>query len=322
MRVDSCWILSEGHAGVENQCLGLAEAVGVAPTVKRVRPRAPWTYLPARLWPAPLMSLPAAERLAPPWPDLVITCGRRSVPLSVAVRRASGGATFTVHIQDPTVDPRNFDLVVAPRHDRLTGDNVVVTRGAVHRVTPARLAAAARDFAPRLSHLPRPLVAVLVGGTNRRYRVTPEIMAGLARRLAVMARLYGAGLAVTPSRRTGRENEAALRRGLDGVPAAIWDGDGGNPYFAYLALADAIVVTCDSVSMVSEALSTGKPVYVADLPGGSPRFRRFHEGLRRDGLVRPFTGRLEPWTYTPLDDTARAAGELRRRLEARRRRTA
>ncbi|HXH02081.1 MAG TPA: mitochondrial fission ELM1 family protein [Candidatus Competibacteraceae bacterium] len=303
---------------MENQCLGLAEALGVQPLVKRVHPRAPWKFLPARLWWRPLRTCSsAADRFEPPWPELLISCGRRSVAVAVAVRRASAGRTFAVHIQDPYGQARHFDLVVVPRHDTLRGENVIVTRGALHRVTAERLAAAARRFAPALAHLPRPLVAVLVGGSNRRQRIDPVVIGDLAERLVAMARTQGAGLAVTASRRTGAENERVLRERLAAVASVVWDGTGENPYFGYLGLADAIVVTGDSVSMVSEACSTGKPVYVYDLEGGSKRLQRFHEGLRADGITRPFEGRLEHWTYPPLNETAQVAELVRARLRQR-----
>ncbi len=315
----TCWVMSEGHAGMENQCLGLAEAVGLSPAVKRIHPRVPWSFLPARFWPFPFRApAPGSDPLAPPWPDVLITCGRKSVALSMAIRRASsrrgGGRTFTVHIQDPTVDPRHFDLVIAPRHDDFTADNVILTRGALHMVTPQRLARDAAKFAPRYAHLPRPLVAVLLGGANRRYRVTPREMAEFAAKLERMQRATGAGLAVTPSRRTGEANLAALSKGLEGAAAEIWDATGENPYFGILGLADAIIVTSDSISMVSEACATGKPVHVADLKGGSERFRRFHETMRREGYTRLFTGELEQWTPPPLDDTASAAAAVREAL--------
>ena len=112
------------------------------------------------------------------------------------------------------------------------------------------------------------------------------------------------------------ENEATLRERLAGHSAEIWNGAGDNPYFGYLGLADAIVVTGDSVSMVSEACATGKPVYVFDLEGGSEKFRRFHDNLRERGFTRPFTGSLEIWDYTPLRDTELVADEIRRRIDA------
>ncbi|MDA0654034.1 MAG: mitochondrial fission ELM1 family protein, partial [Proteobacteria bacterium] len=211
-----------------------------------------------------------------------------------------------------------FDLVVVPRHDRLRGDNVVTTRGALHRVTGERLRRAADEFAADVAALPRPLVAVLVGGDNGVYRLGPDQARDLGSKLGALAR-SGAGLAVTPSRRTGASNERILRDALAGLPAVVWDGGGANPYFGYLGLADAIVVTCDSVSMVSEAVSTGKPVYIFDLPGGSDKFRAFHAGFRADGFTRPLadalaSGALDPWTYAPPDDTAMVAAEVLRRL--------
>ena len=312
--IGSCWVVSEGHAGMENQAVGLAERLGAPFRIKRVHPRPPWVWLPSGWWPAPLLALgPDSDPIEPPWPDLMITSGRRSAPYSLLVRRASRGRTFTVHIQNPQARLDRFDLVAPPRHDRLAGPNVVETFGALHRVTRERLAAEADRFRASVAHLPRPLVAVLIGGPNRAYEMTTETIAGLAHKL----RGLQAGLAVTPSRRTGEMNVATLRSALAGAPAVVWDFSGDNPYFGWLGLADAIVVTADSVSMASEACSTGKPVFVAGLPGGNPKFRTFHAQLRQAGFTRPFEGRLERWTYQPLDDAATVAEEVRRRYAAR-----
>jgi mitochondrial fission protein ELM1 len=315
----SCWIVTEGAIGMENQCRGLAEAVGLVPVMKRVKPRLPWLALPSGWWPLPFRSLgPDSDRLEPPWADVVISCGRKSVPFSLAIRRASGGRSFTVHIQDPMMRSDAFDLVAAPRHDRVTGPNVIATRGALHPVTPAKLAAAAEQFRARFASLPRPLVAVLVGGSNGRSWLTPSRMAEIAERLAALSRRYGAGLCVTPSRRTGAENERVLRERLAGLPAFVWDGTGDNPYLGMLALADHILVTGDSVSMTSEACATGKPVYVIELPGNSRRHGRFHDDLREEGMTRPFADTLESWSYAPSLDAERVAAEMRRLLAARR----
>jgi mitochondrial fission protein ELM1 len=315
MTARSCWIITEGHAGMEAQCRGLADALGVTPVIKRVRVRWLWDILPNRLWFAPLKAPTAdSDRLDPPWPDLVISCGSVGAPLAAAIRSASGGRTRAVHIQDPKMDPQRFDLIIAPRHDGLSGDNVVSSKAAIHPVTPQKLEEGAHRWRAALAALPRPLIAVLIGGPNGRHKLTPEIVGGLADNLAALARRTGGALAVTPSRRTGAENEAVLRARLAGVPSFVWDGKGDNPYFGLLALADAIVVTEDSVSMTSEAVATGKPVYVAALAGESRRLRRFHEMLVADGITRPFDGSFAAWTYAPPDDTARAAAEIRRRF--------
>ena len=296
--------------------MGLAEAVGGDIAHKRVEPRAPWNLIPANWALPPLGALRAGcDTLSPPWPDLVISCGRRVVGFALAIKRASGLRARAVHVQDPLIDPGPFDLVAAPAHDDVSGPNVIATQGALHRVTKEKLEEAAREFASAVADLPRPLVAVLIGGSNRRYRMTEASSRKLGANLASLCRMHGAGLAITASRRTSEANTALLKACLDGLPARIWDGGGRNPYFGYLALADAIVVTEDSVSMASEACATGKPVFIAALEGGGDRFRRFHASFRAAGMTRPFEGRLERWNYVPPDDTARVANAVRALLD-------
>lgn len=314
-----CWVVTDGKIGMESQCVGLAEALGLVPEVRRVATRAPWRWLPPAFWPVPLAALGSAgDRLVPPWPDLIIASGRQSVAPALAVKRASGGQVFLVQIQRPGVDPARFDLVVTPEHDRLTGGNVITTLGSMHRVSAERLAADARALGHTVAGLPRPLVAVLLGGPNKVYRWTDAVLDRLADDLGRLCREAGCGLAISASRRTGAEAYDRLRRRLSGLPAVFWsEGGGPNPYFAWLALADAIVVTADSVNMASEACSTGKPVFVAELAGGSDKFRRFHDQLAAKGMTRPFAGRLESWSYQPLDETSRVAREIARRYSAR-----
>ena len=311
------WAMHDGRIGMTNQVLGLAEAVGYPMVEKQVALRAPWKHLAPALWIHPMAALaPEGAALLPPWPDLLIACGRPVTALALAVRRLSRGRTFWVQVQDPRFARRHVDLIVAPRHDPARGDNVFLTDGSVHRVTPAVLEAARPRFAPLFAAIQRPMVGVLVGGSNRVYRVTAQAMARLGEQLAALAS-QGMGIAVTPSRRTGEAALHALRERLAGVPHYFWDGSGDNPYFGLLAHSDALVVTGDSVNMVSEAASTGKPVHVVGLEGGSAKFRRFHDLFRERGITRPFSGAIEHWTYPPLDDTARAAEEIRRRIARR-----
>jgi len=181
-------------------------------------------------------------------------------------------------------------------------------------VRPRRLAEAAAAWAPRLAHLPRPLVAVLVGGSNGRFRLDVPVGQALAAQLAAMMRADRVGLAVTPSRRTGPAVGRVLATALAPLGAMVWDGTGENPYFGMLALADAIVVTTDSVSMISEAVATRAPVLLAALPGRSHRNGLFVNGLIADGRARPFNGRFESWPVQPLDDTDTVAAEMCRRF--------
>jgi mitochondrial fission protein ELM1 len=305
------WVLHDGKAGMASQAIGLAEAAGFALAEKRLAIRFPWSRLPPLLWPAPLEAAgPAGARLTPPWPDFVIACGRNAAMPALAVRRASGGRSIAAQIQNPAVGRGAYDLWVVPEHDQLRGPRVIVTRGAVHRVTQARLAAERTRF-PALAEMPRPILAVLIGGSNKAYRLTLGRIGEIAEAVAAIVRQRGGSALVTPSRRTGAEGQALLRQRLAGLPAAIWDGSAENPYFAYLAVADAFLVTADSVSMISEAAATGKPIHILDLDGGNRKFARFHEAMQNAGITRPFAGRIEDWSYPVPDDTARAGAALR-----------
>ena len=306
----SSWILTEPYAGLQAQALGLAEAAGLAPLVRTLKPRWPWSLISAPRWPWPLHAV-EHEALAGPRPGLVLSCGGMAGAVAAALR---GPERRVVHVQHPRMALDRFDLVVVNRHDQVTGPNVIVTRTALHRATPARLAEAAEVWRPVFAHLPRPLVAVLVGGTNGRFRLDAPVAESLAGTLAGMLERDRVGLMLTPSRRTDPAATAAFRRRLEPLGAYVWDGTGDNPYFGMLGLADMIVVTIDSVSMVSEAAATSAPVMLAALPGRSRRIGVFTDQMIAEGRVKPFLGRYEHWPVAPLDDTAAAAQEMRRRL--------
>jgi len=302
---------------MEAQGIAVAEAVGLPFSLKRVRVEGPMRWLPVPLQLAVpparrLASVTSNEPLAPPWPRLLISIGRRSVPIALAVKRLGGA--YALHIQNPKVPPRLFDLVAAPVHDGLSGANVVTTFGAVHSVTAARLAEADERFAGEIDPLPRPRVTVLLGGASQAFSFPPADAAAFGASLARLARACGGSLLVTPSRRTSPEALAALSAAIAQVPHRIWDGTGENPYHAYLAAADAVIVTEDSVNMVTEAAGTGKPVYVQSLAGTSRRIAHFHALMREAGATRPFAGRLESWTYTPINDTESVARKVRQAL--------
>jgi mitochondrial fission protein ELM1 len=234
------------------------------------------------------------------------------------VRRASE-KTYTVHIQTPFVNSSRFHLVVVPQHDSLRGENVVVTKTALHRVTAKNLTEAAQKFGAQFSALPRPLIAVLVGGSSKHLTCAPTTMCRLADGLIRAVTASGGALAITTSRRTGKQNEEVLRQRLETVPMYLWDGQDPNPYLGLLALADAIVVTSDSISMVSEACATGKPVHVFNMGESSRKLFQFHQTLRNDGFTRPFAGLIEHWSYEPSNETAKVAAIVRDRFYRHRR---
>ena len=311
---EEAWILTDGTAGTEAQCIAVAEGVGLPYSMKRLHPRGALRLLPVRLQlavpPHPRLRLTqASEPLIPPWPRLILSSGRRSVPTALAIKLLSGA--FAVHIQNPKVPARRFDLVAAPVHDGVRGSNVIATAGSVHQVSPQRIAEEAARFESRFAALPHSRIAVMLGGTSRAFTFGAEEAEALGATLASLVKEQGGSLLVTPSRRTDRDAIAAFAKAIQGVPHFLWDGGGDNPYLAMLGSADAIVVTEDSVNMVTEATGTGKPVYVQSLPGKSRRLGRFHATMRERGATRPFEGRIETWSYPPINDTELVAAAIR-----------
>jgi mitochondrial fission protein ELM1 len=312
----TCWFMTTGEAGFRSQARGLAERLVDDPRELVVGLRFPWSRLPVALTPNPFALLdPARDRPAPPWPDLLISCGRRTAALAMAIRRASGGATVTVHVQDPLARPDGFDLVIAMRHDAVSGSNVMKVATALHGVTPEKLAAAADLWRDRLVSGPGPLAGLLLGGPTDGRAFPAEALIEALRRLRGAA---AARLAIAPSRRTPAGLIDTIVAAFAGDPGVfIWDRQSENPYLGILALADRLVVTSDSVSMISEALATGRPVDVFGKPQNG-RHAMFLQTLIEDGLIVPFDGGpVVPRAAAPVDATGEAAQAVRRLLEAR-----
>jgi mitochondrial fission protein ELM1 len=308
---------------MENQALGLAEAVqrlfSSRITVKRLRWRGVFDRLPSALkarWMLDPSSDPVEPAADEAWPDLWIATGRATLPLSVQAKARSGGKTFVVQTQDPRWRTGAYDLVVAPAHDSIAGPNVLSITGSPHRVTAGRLAEGAAAFADRLEHLPRPRVAVLIGGRSRAFDLTEAHATELADRIGVAIEAAGGSLMVTFSRRTPGAAKAAMTARLARLPGLIWDGEGANPYFAFLHFADHILVTEDSANMAADAASTGAPVHILPMIPLKPadKFARLHADLRERGAARPFDGTLDAWTYEPLAETDLAAQAVLARL--------
>lgn len=318
------WAVSDGRAGIEAQALGLAQAVArqrpAQVEIKRIGWKAWIGRLPWWLVPFPRLMLTPASQIKPPWPDIWIATGRATLPLSIRMRRWSRGGTFVVQTQDPRMATQAFDLVVPPRHDRLEGENVFPITGSPGRVTPERIAAELAPFASELDALPRPRVAVIIGGKSKAHDLSAERAARMTHEIEAAVREAGGSIMVSFTRRTPPAAEALMAARLKHLPGVIWDGQGDNPYFAYLAAADFILVTEDSTNLATDAASTGKPVFVLKMDGESRKLRLFHEDLQRRGAARPFEGALQAWSYAPLAETDRAASEILRRYDARPRR--
>ncbi len=302
------------------QAKGVAEALGLDWTLKPVAPRGLWRL--AAPWgpPDPRDRFGAdGSAFAPPWPDVAIATGRLSIPYMRRLHRLAGRRTFTVVLQDPKTGPGTADLIWVPEHDRRRGANVITTLTAPHSFSPERLAALAATPPQWIATLPSPRVAVILGGKNAVYRFTDGDDDRIEAALRSMANL-GASFLITPSRRTHQRLLRAVLRATQASPRVVWDGESPNPYPEFLAHADRFVVTGDSVNMTGEPLATGKPVWVFEPSGGSAKFRRFHEALRRYGATRTLPDivtSLETWTYPPLDSAAQIAREIEVRWQQR-----
>ena len=266
------WVLVDDRPGNTTQSLGLAEALGWPYETQELR-----FGLLARLHNRWLgasnvgLDTGSSRHLVPPWPDLVIAAGRRSAPVALWIRQQNAGRTRLVQLGRKGGDlARLFDLVVTPRYTRQVPDpNRVETMGPLHRITEKKLETAADEWRGRLiPGTSSPRIAVLVGGTSGQYCLDVETARRMGQSVAEFARASGGSLFVSVSRRTGDAAADALERALgDGHYFYRWGPDAGdNPYLGYLALADAFVISGDSESMLVEACSTSKPVYIWPFP--------------------------------------------------------
>ena len=303
-------VVAEDLAGMRSQAFGLAEYVAL-PTRFHAVQAAGLLHrcLPSSLWPRPLKALSEKPDLLSN--DLVFSVAGKGGVVGAAMHR---NGQHVVQIQNPRVRSDRFDLVIANYHDEIDGSNVLLSRTALHGLTAAKLAEARARWGDRLNVSDRPLLAVLVGGANGRFRFGREEAESFADRLASVARRTGASLFITTSRRTGPEATAVLRDAVESVRGTLWSGGEDNPYRGLIACADWLIVTADSVSMVSEAVASKAPVYVQRLPGKSRRIGLFLETLEKCGRIRGFEGELEQWDALPLDDTPVVAGQMCERL--------
>lgn len=297
------WVVVEANlAGTRNQCIGVAEALG-APYILKEFTVNPWlanmlTFIPAC---TTNIFTPAFKG---PWPDLIIAGGRKAVYAIEAIKRCQPDVK-TVFLQNPGRRRASIDLIAAPMHDGLSGENLFQTQGAPNRITPELLAAQ-----PKMKDREAPVTLVLIGGKSKSCRLTADWMRGFVNKLNALP----GTLLITASRRTGAEAMTVLKNNLAHPHATIWDGKGDNPYFTWLAAAQYIICTSDSVSMLSDAATTGKPLYIAELPCRSARLKSFHSLLISGNTARPFTGKLESFSYPAWHDAHDVAKAIEERL--------
>jgi mitochondrial fission protein ELM1 len=313
---------------MRSQALGLAEAVGLPIVEKQVTPRSKLQTSMQRLWPDGFgrRSL-RGDALVPPWPKLAIACGGSSVEPTLFVKRLSGGRTFAVYVQNPQAGLAKFDLVVAMPHDGIEGPNVVEVRSTLHRITEPGLTAARDQWRGHLVPGAQAVLGALVGGDmyagrDRRggYRLTQAVTQQLIAVLKSAHAGHGLNAAITPSRRTGAIVKQAIAQALaTDAFGTMWNEKGENPYVGILGLAERLIVTGESISMISEALATGRPVHVLPLEGHAQRQEAFLERMVQERRISLIEGDDLDWSFAgspPINSTIEIAERVHTMLNA------
>lgn len=317
-----CWVITDAAAGNQRQALALAEYLQMPLRHLVFEPRPPWSWLAPRLALGGQLALPASqgELFAPPWPSVAVGCGRAASLFTRMLRGLSDGQCYTVQILDPRIDPAHWDTVIVPRHDQVDGPNVLQLLGSLNSVDDAWLADG-RESCPQFAELPQPRVGVLLGGQRKGIALDADYARQLANRLLEDQRREGGSLLVLASRRTSSTLIEIFRHALKSVPGLVWAGhdDGRNPYPCVLGWADRLVVTPDSVNMLSEACAVGCPVQTFVIEPLPSKIERFHRELRNAGLLQDL-GAPAPAAQAPppLRETAPIASKLCERIYSRR----
>lgn len=317
-----CWTLTPGAVAFRKQTRGIAQALDIPFIEKKVKRTKAWSWLPNKWHLNALKQIAHGyEPLRPPWPDLVISSGSCTIPYALAIKKASGGKTAIVHVQKPTIACKHFDAVVAPEHDRAKNKrskNVLETFGATHDISASELNVAAKRFRQQYPKFKAPFLSIFLGGSSKKYDFTPQYAAELANQILAIAKEYPGTLLISGSRRTGDENLAYMAQRFKDYPNIyFYQNIGTNPYHAMLGLADCLMVTDDSVSMISEACYTGKPVYLLRLPRQQQRkkIQQFIDQAVKRGLIRYYENDLSAWDKKPLNETQRIATDLKQILQ-------
>ena len=309
-----CWVISDGAAGNERQALALAQALGFDPRVISLQLSQPWDWLAPRWRFAAHRGMRDRQDapIAKPWPSIAIGCGRRAALLTRCLRVWSDQQCFTAQILDPRIAPSNFDVVIAPIHDRLRGDNVIRTRGGLNAIDDAWLAEGRAQFAS-MHELPGPRTAVLIGASHSSIALDDAYFEALLVSLDRLHAQRGGSFLVSTSRRTPYERVESLRKQFQRWPGTFWGGpqDGANPYAGTLGWADRFIVSADSVNMISEACATGKPVHAFAPVAPSGKLGRFHQSLIESGHLVAIDGLTNASSMQALREAQTVADQIR-----------
>ena len=292
-------LLTEGMHGMISQVEGLAKALDLDFIHEKIELDNLWKFIPPKL--TPIQSFVFKNNIEKNF-DIIISCGRKSVIPSIYLKQKFKNKVMNIHIQDPKVSLDNFDYVVAPEHDSLSGKNVLISKGAIHYLRDGELEENKNYLKSQVNK--EKLVTLIFGGPNRYYKYDNQIIDEIFSKIKNNFINKGYQLIFIPSMRTPKTIIDKAKDYFDESQIVITSVD-KKAYLCSLKLADHIVVTCDSTSMISEAAMTGKPIYVAQVPAikKNDRFEKFFELFKSLNIIKDFENSLKVWNYEKLNET-------------------
>ena len=305
-------LLTQGMHGMVSQVEGLAKALGLSYKHQKIELKSFWNLIPPKI--SPISENLVKNKFVCDC-KIIISCGRKSVIPSIALKKRLVNQIFNIHIQDPKVSFEHFDLIVSPEHDRLKGENIINTTGAIHYLTK-------KDINDNSKYLGiekdkrKELVAFIIGGPNKYYNYSEKQIHELFNKVKTLFTPDKFKIIVIPSYRTP-ENILKIAFNTFSINHHVVKDIDKKAYLSALAISNYIVVTCDSTSMISEAAITGKPVYIAMMKSFKPtgRFKKFYSQLKDLGITRELEDRVESWSYNSLNEVNRIAPIVKAKMK-------
>ena len=305
-------LLTEGMHGMISQVEGLAKALNLDFIHEKIELNNFWKFLPPKITPTKNFVF---KNEIDEYFNIVISCGRKSVIPSIYLKNKYKSKIINIHIQDPKVSLNNFDFVVVPEHDGLTGDNVLTTKGAIHYLTKDELVLSQNYLKLKIDPKKK-IVSFIIGGPNKYYSYDDNIVDNIFLKLKKSFIQNNYQAIIIPSMRTPEKIIEKAQNYFDKNQIVISKVD-KKAYLSSLQLADHIVVTCDSTSMISEAAITGKPIYVAQMPTikNNQRFKDFFKLFESLNIIKNLDTSVEDWNYQKLDETERVSSYIKEKID-------
>ena len=305
-------LLTQGMHGMISQVEGLAKALNLDYKHQTIKLKTLWNYIPPKF--TPITENILSKKFVCN-AKVIISCGRKSVIPSIALKKKFGKDIFNIHIQDPKVALSNFDLVVCPKHDGLNGENILQTTGAIHYLSAQEIEKNSNYL--DIDKINKKMVAFIIGGPNNYYDFSEKEIDKVFSKTKILFSPDKYKIIVIPSYRTPKKIIEKANNVFNHDHLVIKSVD-KKAYLSALSQADYIVVTCDSTSMISEAAVTGKPIYVANMKAKkeSKRFQAFYSQLKEINIIKDLEDKIETWSYNNLDEVNRIAPIIKAKMKS------